>query len=428
MKRILALTALIIALIPTTARAEKIEGLEINLPAQGMAINQTIDMGKYKHAGVQAVYGDGTPAAHTLVSGSKEAATITVPTATTALISAQASVTVNVLSTTTALTDSVTLDGVVFKEGTHWVVGTTSFTSADNLGARIDAHPDFVATVSGSTITVKYAEYGTVGNGKAATTTDATAFQLGAATFASGINRESLTIAGVTLTEGVDFNANSSSYTTTNNIAAAINANATLAAKVIASSATVVTTVTALKPGRNYYSVKSSTTGFTTSGFNLGADTNIDIDSDVFTKASHGFTTGLRVLYATVSGTAPGGLTTGTTYFAIKLNEDTYQLATSSTNALAGTDIDITSLPTTSSSYSLSPLALAVLAGNGFKWQGSNDGTNFSDLAIASVTYSAAGNALWDLDEYAYKYLRMVFTAPTSGGISVAVRIYGIEE
>lgn len=430
MKRILALTltALSLLLIPETARAERIDAQEINLPAQGVAVTKDINMSRYRTSSVQAVYSDGTPASHTLVSGSKEVATIDVPTVSAALISAQASVTVNVSTTTGALLDSVTLNGVRFKEGTEWSVGASSIASAANLAAKIDAHPDFVATVSGATVTVKYIDYGTAGNGKAVTTTDATAFNLGAATFGSGINRESLTINGVTLTEGVDFNANSSSFTTASNLTTAINANATLLSQVVASSSVVTVTVTALKPGRNHYYVKSSTTGFTTTGFNLGADTKIDLTTDIFTKEAHALQTGLRVLYTTVSGTAPGGLTTGTTYWSIKLDENTYKLALSSTNALAATAIDITTLPTTNSSYSIAPLAFSTGAFNGFKWQGSNDGSNFSDLSIASITYSSSGNTLWDLDDYAYKWLRLSLTPPASGGLAVAVRVFGLKD
>lgn len=433
MKKILGLLVLSLALAHNTAKAETLEGLEISRTAQGVNFTQSIDVSRYGTLGVQAVYSDGTPASHTLTSGAKQTATITVVSNSTDLISAQASVMVSVRSTTNVTGDSVVLNGIVFKEGTNWTSITSTSTAATNLKNVIDAHPDFEATVSGSTVTVRYISTGTAGNGLPVTTTDSTNLAISASTFGSGINQHSVNINGTVLKEGIDFSANSSSRTTAGNLTTAINANATLSAQVVASSGTTssVVTLTAVYPGNLNYYLNSSTSGFTTAGFIVGVNPDISISDDIITKTNHALTTGLQVRYDTTSGSAPGGLTTGTTYFAIKLTENTYKLASSSTNAVAGTAIDITSLPTTASTYTMTPPALTTTANNGFYWQASNDNTTFTDLppvTYSSVTYSSAGSTLWNFSTFPWKYLRMVFTAPTRGAIAIAAKFYGREE
>ena len=58
---------------------------------------------------------------------------------------------------------------------------------------------------------------------------------------------------------------------------------------------------------------------------------------------NHRFVNLQRVTYTDGGGTAIGGLTDGTAYFIIKVDQNTIKLATSSSNAAAGTAIDLTS-------------------------------------------------------------------------------------
>ena len=58
---------------------------------------------------------------------------------------------------------------------------------------------------------------------------------------------------------------------------------------------------------------------------------------DVMTSAGHGLQTGDPVTF--ISGTSFTGLTAGTRYFAIKLTDDTFQVATTYANAIAGTEV-----------------------------------------------------------------------------------------
>ena len=69
----------------------------------------------------------------------------------------------------------------------------------------------------------------------------------------------------------------------------------------------------------------------------------VSISGDTLTFNNHRFVNLQRVTYADGGGTAIGGLTDGTAYFIIKVDQNTIKLATSSSNAAAGTAIDLTS-------------------------------------------------------------------------------------
>lgn len=68
------------------------------------------------------------------------------------------------------------------------------------------------------------------------------------------------------------------------------------------------------------------------------------VDSTI-TQSNHRFITGQRVTYST-TGTAIGGLTSGTAYYIIKNDQNTIKLATSAINANNGTAITFTALGT----------------------------------------------------------------------------------
>ena len=69
----------------------------------------------------------------------------------------------------------------------------------------------------------------------------------------------------------------------------------------------------------------------------------VSISGDTLTFNNHRFVNLQRVTYADGGGTAIGGLTDETAYFIIKVDQNTIKLATSSSNAAAGTAIDLTS-------------------------------------------------------------------------------------
>jgi len=440
MKKIVMLVLAATALVPmylTNALAERRENTELSWPAQSFSTRAIINVSGYDRFSVQAVYGSGNQSTHTITSGARAQATITVANTSSALVvSTRASVTVNVFLNSGVTGDAVTINGIVFRAGSNWTLGASSIASAANLAAIVDAHPDFMATSLGSTVTVRYATLGTSGNGLPVLTSDATNLVISAATMTGGIAQHTVNINGITLTEGSNFAVATTSMTTASNLMTAINANATLAAQLVASTttatstATAIVTLKALDAGQSAFSLYTSTPAFFTigTGFPGGATSDISIVTDIITKTGHGLTTALPVLIATTgSNVAPTGLFGGTTYYAIKINDNSYALATSQANAIAGTKIDLTGI-TNEAVASLYPVPLSLAAGNGFYWEASNDGTNFSTLSISSVTYSAAGNTVWDFGVFNYKYVAVNFLKPTNGAIQLFIKLFGTRE
>lgn len=75
-----------------------------------------------------------------------------------------------------------------------------------------------------------------------------------------------------------------------------------------------------------------------------GADGNVNISTNVASISSHGFVTGDRVIV--VGAGLPGGLTTQTTYYVIKVDANSLKFATSQSDAFAGTAVDVTTYGT----------------------------------------------------------------------------------
>ena len=72
------------------------------------------------------------------------------------------------------------------------------------------------------------------------------------------------------------------------------------------------------------------------------ATATVDITADTITITEHGLATGDRLLYTLSGASEIGGLTDGDTVFAIRVDENTIKLATNESNALAGTNINLT--------------------------------------------------------------------------------------
>ena len=80
----------------------------------------------------------------------------------------------------------------------------------------------------------------------------------------------------------------------------------------------------------------------TTAATTPGVDSAVDIAADTITFATDpGWLTGKPVVVSS-TGTAPAGLTSGNTYYAIRSSAGVYQWASSLANALAGTEINLT--------------------------------------------------------------------------------------
>lgn len=134
--------------------------------------------------------------------------------------------------------------------------------------------------------------------------------------------------------------------------------------------------------------------------------------TDICTAAAHGYLTGL-VLRGTTTTTLPAGLSLATDYYVIKIDANTFKLATSLVNANAGIAVDITSTGT-----GVHTLTATALAGGSYKTQGSVDGTNWNDLMTA-VNITGATNILIQEVDPMYKYVRVVYVL-TTGQLSIS--------
>jgi hypothetical protein len=141
--------------------------------------------------------------------------------------------------------------------------------------------------------------------------------------------------------------------------------------------------------------------------------TDVDADENTFTKASHGFVTGLKVA-ATTDGTLPDPLT-ATDYYVIKVDDDTFKVATSLANAEAGTAVNLTDVGVDNTTFTPS-----TAAGNVAKLQESVDGSNWEDVSSATVTIATtAGAKLWNYSGSS-RYISVLYT-PSAGQINLAI-------
>ena len=131
---------------------------------------------------------------------------------------------------------------------------------------------------------------------------------------------------------------------------------------------------------------------------------------DICTDTAHGFTTGLKGQASTTT-TLPAGLSAATDYFVIVVSADTYKLADSLANALAGTAIDITDAGTGTHTFTPTSLAGATV-----KLEKSNDNVNWSDVA-AATSITADGTTWLEIDRPKFRWLRISYTL-TAGRLS----------
>jgi hypothetical protein len=142
--------------------------------------------------------------------------------------------------------------------------------------------------------------------------------------------------------------------------------------------------------------------------------TDVDADENTFTKASHGFVTGLKVA-ATTDGTLPDPLT-ATDYYIIKVDDDTFKVATSLALAEAGTAVNLTDVGVDNTTFTP-----AAAAGNVAKIQASNDGENWTDVSGDTVTIATtAGNKMYNYPNLCNRYLCVLYT-PSAGQVNLAV-------
>lgn len=149
-------------------------------------------------------------------------------------------------------------------------------------------------------------------------------------------------------------------------------------------------------------------------------DAAVDVTANTITIASHGYYTGLKVA-ATTTGTLPGGLS-ATDYYVIRVDASTIKLSTSAANAIAGTEVDITSAAG-GGTHTLTP---AALAGASYKLQYSLDGITYIDSGVTNnVTVTAS--FLHEKVDPMFNYVQLVW-AMSAGQIAYSVSTLVKEE
>lgn len=342
------------------------------------------------------------------------------------------------------LNGTLNVNGNPYRNGVFWTDQSgTSTGTAISIANFLNSFGIIVATTDGvgSVVYTTATTSGTAGNAftlSFTTGSDQAGLTFASPNFTGGQDNASITINGTTLTIGTDIPTPIASSTTANlatAIAAALNANSTLSPLITAQAtgAVVVSTADTVGTSTNYTTVSStqSKLSFSNPTMTGGSNSGYSLSTDIITITNHGFTTALPVLYST--GTkAIGGLTNLTTYYVIVVDANNIELATSSSNALAGTFINITSssVQTTADTYTLAPLAFSQGSASA-KWQVSNDGINYADytttaggIAVSSQTFVAVNPSTTTAQDFGiidYGYLRYNITGPSQGGVNLKV-------
>ena len=384
------------------------------------------------HASAQASYIDGTPATVSFKDGSASTGSLLISDL-SGLTTAYATDTLTVSGASPSLKGaSVAFSGVVLREGVDWSVGATTHLSAVKLTAAINAKVLWASAVENtSVITITARGVGSYYNSMTLSSKNA-GIAAGSALFTGGQDNAIAYVNGTALRVGPDWHVGATSATAATNLAAAIVANSDLNA---------LLTVTANSPSAGYVALSAKTTGaatnytlgtslasaLTVSGAKMtgGAASAYSTGSPLIHAVAHGLTTGMKVLYGQgIATLAP--LIDQTTYFAIRIDDDNVELASTSANAIAGTAIILTGTPSASATYTLAPPAIA--GNTSLLWQVSNDGITYTDMAGQSTTtISTYGSAstTWDLGLISNTYFQLKVTAPTSGGVKLKVIVAG---
>lgn len=140
------------------------------------------------------------------------------------------------------------------------------------------------------------------------------------------------------------------------------------------------------------------------------ADFTDDGGDILVTEAAHGFLTGLKGQFTT-SNTLPTGISLATDYFIVKVDADTYKVATSLANALAGTVIAFTDNGTGNHTFTPTALAASVTP------EYSLDGEHFWTITDEDETITATGTQGWKINDTYMPIARIALTV-TAGALT----------
>jgi hypothetical protein len=127
---------------------------------------------------------------------------------------------------------------------------------------------------------------------------------------------------------------------------------------------------------------------------------NVNTTTDVITITSHNIRTGTEFKYQDGGGTALAGLVDNTSYFAVRVDADTIKLASSLSNANAGTTIDLTGTGNnaqTLEGIQATATATVSSAGKVTGYTVTNVGSDYQ--SVPAITVAAPGTETLDLTD-----------------------------
>jgi hypothetical protein len=328
----------------------------------------------------------------------------------------------------------ITVNGMKYPRGYYWNqpntgVPLTSTGTAVSLAALLNTISGVQAVASGSVVYATATVAGVSGN-SFTLSSSTSALTVATPNFTGGASQATVTINGTVIA------VSTGASTTATAAAIASSINSTLGSIVTATNVANVVTTTSTAVGTlvNYTLATSTPTALVPSHSTYvgGLNSAYSIGSPNIFIPSHGYSTGAGLVFS--GSSAPSPLVSGTTYFAIAVDANDIDLASSLANAKAGTYITITSSSTSGPhTFTLTP---QVTTGSlGLQWAVSNDCTNYTNftttslgVAVSSLTFGSpytASVTTWDLGPVNYQCLEAIVTGPTTGGVSMKLKLNG---
>lgn len=331
----------------------------------------------------------------------------------------------------------LTVNGTKLIQGQAWAVQDTSSGTATSIATAMGLLPGISASASGSVVYATATTGGAAANAFTVVSSSPGFLTAASSTFTGGVDNARLTVNGVALVQGTDWTRVATTTGTAKAISDAINAKASLSAIVTSlwttnASSFTITSKTVGTLG-NYTTVGSPAAiapgNATLTG---GSNSSFTVGSPVIVIPAHGYTTAVPLLLT--GSTVPAPLATATTYYAIYVDANDIELALTSTGAIAGTYITLTS-STTTGPHTVTLTPLAITGTMSFKWQVSNDCVTYQDfttssggVSVSSVTFGTPYTAFvtnWDFGPVNYQCIQAAVVGPTTGAVNLQIRVNG---
>lgn len=346
-----------------------------------------------------------------------------------------------------AMNDYSLPSSLIFTQGVQWTRDSFSTNTAVSISNAINNSPyaplvsASTASSSGNGVLIVTDSSGVYTTGFGLTSSTG-ALTVQSALFKAGQDAASFTIQGVTKVANVDWTVAATQAATALNIMNAINGDAYLSTIIVATATqggngVVYATSTVL--GINAWNLTSSTPTLVVSSYTFlgGAVSAVNTTVGSLFLPAHGYATGSAIVFSTTSANAtpPGLLFYGTTYYAVVLDANDIQVASSYANATALPPVLVglstqTVAGTGTFRFTPSPM-IGVL---GISWYASDDDVNFNALTlpnnvtVSSVTFqptSAGTSTYWDFGQINARYLELKIGGPTAGAYNLTVTPYG---